>query len=332
MSSAKRSVVLGSNSFAGRCLVARLVEEGNEVIGISRSPYPPDFYLEAQMRQAPKNFKFVQADLNLDFDRIIKIVTDFRTTALFDFAGQGMVAESWRSPEQWYTTNIVSKVKLHKRLMDLSSLEAYVRVSTPEVYGSQTEPIAECSLYQPSTPYAVSHAAIDMSLKAFHAEYGFPVVFCRFANFYGPGQQLYRIIPRAIIYALTGKKLSLHGGGRSIRAFIHGDDVTDGLLKAVHFGQSGEIYHFSPQEFFTIKEVVTQVCSQIGISLEELAVDAPDRPGKDHAYLMKSDRARHDLQWSDRISLHAGISKTIEWVRGNLSEIKNSPLEYIHQP
>ena len=101
-----------------------------------------------------------------------------------------MVAESWTAPAQWYTTNIVAKVRLHDWLRQQSWLERYVRISTPEVYGSHDTLQPESWHLNPSTPYAVSHAAIDLSLRAFHAHYGFPVVFTRFANFYGPGQQL----------------------------------------------------------------------------------------------------------------------------------------------
>ena len=35
-----------------------------------------------------------------------------------------------------------------------------------------------------------------MSLRTYFANYGFPVVFTRAANVYGPGQQLYRLPPR----------------------------------------------------------------------------------------------------------------------------------------
>ena len=73
----------------------------------------------------------------------------------------------------------------------------------------------------------VSRAAADMSLKTFSETYNFPVVTTRAANVYGPGQQLYRIIPRTILFILLGRKLQLHGGGTSTRSFIHIGDVSD---------------------------------------------------------------------------------------------------------
>ena len=99
-------------------------------------------------------------------------------------------------------------------------------MTTPEVYGSTDGGwIKEHNHFAPSTPYAVSRAACDLHLHSFHQAYGFPVVFTRAANVYGPGQQLYRIIPRALLSARTGESMQLHGGGHSVRAFIHIKDV-----------------------------------------------------------------------------------------------------------
>lgn len=41
----------------------------------------------------------------------------------------------------------------------------------------------------------------------FFKRYNFPVVFTRAANVYGPGQQLYRIVPRAALFSWLQKKL-----------------------------------------------------------------------------------------------------------------------------
>ena len=47
-----------------------------------------------------------------------------------------MVSPSWETPEQWYQTNLISKVKIVNSLLGQSWLRGYIRVSTPEVYGS----------------------------------------------------------------------------------------------------------------------------------------------------------------------------------------------------
>ena len=328
----QRIAVLGSNSFAGAAFVANGLQRGANLIGFNRSPEGTEIFLPYRYEANSRNYQFFQADVNSDLQLILGELEKFRPQVIVDFAGQGMVAESWQNPSQWYQTNILAKVRLHDYLRTVDWLERYVRISTPEVYGSQVSIIKENWSYSPSTPYAVSHAAIDMSLRAFHAQYGFPVIFNRFANFYGPGQQPYRIIPRTIIYGLTGKRLQLHGGGTSVRAFIHGADVANGIFASLERGAVGAIYHFSSERFLTIRAVVELICKRLQIDFKMLAEVAPDRPGKDQAYLMDSQCARRELDWHDTISLEDGIDQTIDWIRSNLETISQFSLDYIHKP
>jgi len=327
-----RIAVLGSNSFAGASFVANALGRGAQVIGFNRSAEGAELFLPYRTLVNSISYKFFQADLNSDNDLIFSELERFRPQVVVDFAGQGMVAESWASPVHWYRTNILAKVQLHEYLRCVDWLERYVRISTPEVYGSQGHSIKETWVYNPSTPYAVSHAAIDMSLRAFHARYGFPVIFNRFANFYGPGQQLYRIVPRTIIYGLTGQKLQLHGGGKSVRSFIHGQDVATGIFASLERGELGEIYHFSSEQYLTIRTVVELICERIDIDFLKFVEVVSDRPGKDQAYLMDSSRARDELGWYDSISFEEGIDQTIDWVKANLEVIRQLPLNYVHKP
>jgi dTDP-glucose 4,6-dehydratase len=222
-------------------------------------------------------------------------------------------------------------VRLHDWLRRQPWLERYVRISTPEVYGSQDTLQPESWNVNPSTPYAVSHAATDMSLRAFHSHYGFPVVFTRFANFYGPGQQLYRIVPRTILAALSGRRLQLHGGGTSVRAFIYATDIADGIMRAASDGRVGEAYHFSPDTFLSIRDLVSLICERAGVSFADVVDVAPERPAKDAAYLMDATRARTELGWQPRVPLSEGIDRTVAWARAHFDEIQTLNWSYEHK-
>ena len=329
---APKVAVLASNSFAGSAYVAHALATGSEVLGISRSPEPDAMFLPYKSLEHAPAFQFLRLDLNHDLERICDALTAFRPEVIVDFAGQGMVAESWHAPEQWYQTNIVSKVRLHHFLKDQAWLARYIRISTPEVYGSCHESIREDQPYNPSTPYAVSHAAIDMSLKAFHERYRFPVVFGRFANFYGEHQQLYRIVPKAILSIRAGLKLPLHGGGRAVRAFIHSTEVADGIARIISAGVPGAIYHFSPSRFQTIREVVGMICRKLGTNVEQATEIAADRPGKDLAYLMDASKAGRELGWAPFMTFEDGIDRTIAWVDRHFAQMRELPWNYLHHP
>ena len=327
----KKFAVLGSNSFAGATFIARALFDGAEVIGFNRSTEASNIFLPYKNEINRDKFTFIQADINHDLKKIIYHMDSFQPEVIVDFSGQGMVAESWNNPEQWYATNFVSKVKLHDQLRTKKWMKKFIRISTPEVYGSNEIITKENWQFNPSTPYAVSHAAIDLSLRAFHKQYNFPVIFTRFANFYGPGQQLYRIIPKTIIHSFMGRKLKLQGGGSPIRAFIYGDDVADGIMRAADNGLPGNIYHFSTDRFLSIKELVGIICDHLKVPFSSLAEIAPERKGNDQAYLMDSSRAQIELGWNSRVGLEKGIEITTDWIKGAIDEINKLPLEYIHK-
>jgi dTDP-glucose 4,6-dehydratase len=327
-----RFLVIGSNSFSGAYFVKYLLESCNEVLGISRSIEPHNVLLPYKWNLSPSNFSFHQIDINHQLDKLMGLIEDVQPEYVVNFAAQGMVAQSWLSPEHWYQTNVVAQVQLHNQLRKLRFLKKYVHVSTPEAYGSTDGWISESFNFSPSTPYAVSRAACDLHLMSFFKAYQFPVCFTRAANVYGPGQQLYRIIPRAMLHALLGKKIQLHGGGYSIRSFIHISDVADATYRIAINGLAGDSYHISTRETVSIRDLVEKICEMTNTSFKDLAVLTEDRLGKDQAYLLDSGKIRKELGWTHHINLDEGLNETLTWVVDNLEILKSLPADYIHKP
>lgn len=331
MSKNQTCVVIGSNSFSGACFVNHLLQHDFNVLGISRSVEPNKAFLPYKWQPRERKFNFHQYDLNKDIAEIVDLVRENEAPYVINFAAQSMVAESWLAPADWLMTNSVSTVKLHEELRKCDFLRRYVHVSTPEVYGNCSGFVNESLEFNPSTPYAVSRAASDMSLKAFYKAYNFPVVTTRAANVYGPGQQLYRIIPRTILYILLGKKIQLHGGGVSHRSFIHMDDVSDATLRIMLNGKNGETYHISTNKVISIRDLVEALCSKLGVCFEDQVEIVGERLGKDATYQLDSSKLRNELQWQDMVSLDRGLVQCIDWVKTNIETLKNQPFEYIHK-
>jgi dTDP-glucose 4,6-dehydratase len=325
--------VLGSNSFSGAHFVAHCLRLGHNVVGVSRSPEPHTVFLPFRTENGLSGtFTFHQLDLNLHSQQLFNLIQQVKPTFFVNFAAQSMVAESWENPEHWMMTNVVGTVRLHEQLRTCRFIKTYVHISTPEVYGTCEGLVPEHINCNPSTPYAVSRAAADMSLMSYFRRYNFPVVFTRAANVFGPGQQLYRIIPRTILSFLTGQKLPLHGGGHSVRSFIHIGDVCDGTYHAMQLGKHGNVYHLSTTRNISIRGVVEMLAERLNISFEDAVTITDDRPGKDAAYLLDSSKARTELAWEPRTTLEDGLDETIQWVRENIEILKQLPIDYIHKP
>jgi dTDP-glucose 4,6-dehydratase len=323
--------VIGSNSFSGASFVQFALQRGADVLGMSRSREPHVAFLPYRWAETATAFRFFPYDLNRHLDEIVAVLDAERPPYVVNFAAQSMVGESWKYPEHWFETNVVATVKLHDQLRRRDYLKKYVHITTPEVYGSTDGFIREDAAFNPSTPYAVSRAAADMSLRTFFEAYRFPVVFTRAANVYGPGQPLYRVIPRTLLFFKIGRKLSLHGGGHSRRSFIHMRDVSDATWRVMTDGIAGESYHISTNDIISVRDLVERICAKLGIDFATNVEIVDERLGKDAAYMLDSSKIRKELGWTDRIGLWEGLDECIGWVDRFLPDLKQQAFDYIHK-
>ena len=166
---------------------------------------------------------------------------------------------------------------------------------------------------------------------SFYKAYDFPVIFTRAANVYGPGQQLYRIIPRTMLGALTGKGMNLHGGGLSERSFIFIKDVVEATIDLSLNAEPGSSWHISTQEAISIKGLVKKICDITNVDFDQIVNINEERLGKDLNYLLDSTKLRERFNWKEKYSLDQGLALTLNWLETNLDILKNLPWEYIHK-
>jgi dTDP-glucose 4,6-dehydratase len=153
-------LVIGASSFTGKHFCAYARQQGATVIEASlRSPFEPLF---DAIESAPEY--------------------------VVNFAAANVVAPSWEYPEAYMRVNVEMQIPIWDALRK-QPIRKYVHVSTPEVYGNTRTRVYEDAPYNPSTPYAVSRVAAELMLKCYHKRYGFPVVFTRACNVYGPGRR-----------------------------------------------------------------------------------------------------------------------------------------------
>ena len=140
--------------------------------------------------------------------------------------------------------------------------------------------ISENAPYNPSTPYSVSHAAIDMHLDAYFKNFCFPFSSGSVRKFLWPSSAVVPSDSKICFSAISGEEFRLDGGGHSIRSFIYGTDVASGILAMVKNGTVGETYHFSTDEFVSIKELVKRALSLSDRAYEDVVVEVDDRKVK----------------------------------------------------
>ena len=326
-------VVIGSNSFSGQDFIDLLLGETNgDVIGVSRSAEYPAYRLRYKARSDLSRYRFFKADMNRDIDRMLEMLDSEKPNYIVNFAAQSEVGPSWEHPEHWFETNTVSLAKLVNHLRRRAWLKRYLHISSPEAYGNCVGTITESAPDNPSTPYAASKAAADMLISAYQKTFGFPAMFIRATNVYGARQQLFKIIPRSVIYVKLGRKIRLDGGGCAVKSYINVRDVSRGEFAVLHGGKVGERYHLSPDAGIAVRDVVRLIAERMKKRIEDVSEVGPERPGQDAAYVIDSTKVRTEFGWRPTISLEHGVAETVDWVESNWAEISAAPLEYQHKP
>ena len=333
MSQPRKVLVLGANSFSGQDFVDLLLDDpGNRVVGVSRSAQRSSLFLRYRTRRDLTAYRYQQLDLNRQMPQLLELLDAERPECVVNFAAQSEVAPSWEHPQHWFQTNTVALAELINHLRKQEYLHRYLQVSSPEVYGTCAATVTESAPMNPSTPYAASKAAADLLLRTFHGQFDFPLLTVRATNVYGARQQLFKIIPRSVIFMKLGRKIPLHGGGAAVKSYIHVRDISRGELAILERGKTGAIYHLSPPAGITVRDVVRSIAEQLGKSFDEVTDVVGERPGQDRAYVIDSTRARTELGWAPEIDFQTGIDEVVRWVVEYWDEILSQPFEYRHKP
>ena len=170
-----------------------------------------------------------------------------------------------------------------------------------------------------------------MHLKKYYEKFKLPIIFTRTANVYGPCQQLYRIVPKAILSARLKKKINLDGGGVSRRSFVYIDDASTATYLISIKGKIGSTYHISTNKIISVKELIKRISKITEIKFKKLVNIGQERIGKDNSYNLSSKKIRKELNWKPKTNLNKGLTETMKWIDANINFLKHQKLNYIHK-
>lgn len=296
---------------------------GIDHFGIGRSRKPAPFWL------APEGYRFYTLHLVDDLDGVLAVLGVEKPDVIVNFAAQGEGAASFGSnAPDFYRTNTCGLIRFVGMLPDY--VKRFIQISTSELYGSVDKPSKETDPVYPNSPYAISKWAFDRHLEVMFKIRGFPMNIIRPSNCFTEGQQLYRVIPKAIVCALKGEKLPLHGGGLAQKSYLHATDLSKAILGVIEKGKLGKVYNCGPVLPISILALIVQVAEVCGVSWDELAEEVPDRTGQDGCYWLDSSELARDTGWTQTIGLARGLGGVVEWVK-KYPELLSMPTVYEHR-
>jgi dTDP-glucose 4,6-dehydratase len=218
---------------------------------------------------------------------------------------------------------------MSEELMSRTYLERFIQIGTSELYGSVQHAAKEDDPIRPTSPYAASKAAFDLYLMSVANVLKFPMNIIRPSNAYAPGQQLHRVIPRAVLCGLTGQKLPLQGGGRAEKSYIHARDLARAIHLVSEQAPLGRVYNAGPEQPISIRHLVEKTAEALAIPFDQLCEVTPDRLGQDSRYWLDSSAIKRDVGWEPQIRLEDGLQEMVAWGHQYIDQLRDVSTEYV---
>jgi UDP-glucuronate 4-epimerase len=309
-----RALVTGAAGFIGSHLSERLLERGDEVVGLDCFT---DYYSPALKRANVERllgagrFRLVEADLlAADLPALLRDVD-----VVFHQAGQPGTRLSWSDQFRTYVDrNILATQRLLEACRG-SSIKRLVYASSSSVYGnSDTYPCRESTLPRPHSPYGVTKLAAEQLCDLYAANWGLPVVSLRYFTVYGPRQRPDMGIHIFLDAALRDVPVRVFGTGDQVRDFTYVKDVVEANIAAAEADAAGpSLFNISGGSSVSVAALLDLMGELVGhrVQVEHLA----EQPGDVRRTGGSTERAEALLSWKPQTGLEDGLRAQLAWQR-----------------
>ena len=229
-------LVTGTAGFIGSHVAIRLLERGDEVVGIDNLSDYYDVNLKkarlARFADHP-GYTHVHADL-ADRAAIEGVFATHKPQRVINLAAQAGVRYAAQNPHVYVDSNVTGFLHVLEGCRH-HGVEHLVFASTSSVYGANTKmPFSEHDHTEhPLTLYAATKKANEMMAHSYAHLYGIPTTGLRFFTVYGPWgrpDMALFLFTRAI---LAGEPIKVFNHGYHKRSFTYIDDIVEGVVRTL---------------------------------------------------------------------------------------------------
>lgn len=309
----KKVLVTGGAGFLGSHLCDRLIERGDEVLCVDNLFTGTKANI-AHLLSHPR-FEFLRHDVT--FPLYVEV------DEIYNLACPASPVHYQFDPVQTTKTSVMGAINmlgLAKRVK-----AKILQASTSEVYGDpEIHPQVES--YKGSVNPIGIRACYDEGKRCaetlffdYYRQHKLRIKVMRIFNTYGARMHPNdgRVVSNFIIQALKGEDITIYGDGKQTRSFCYCDDLISGMIALMDSNDDfiGPVNIGNPKEF-TMLELAQNVLelteSKSKIIFLPLPQDDPKQRQPDISL------AKQKLNWTPKVELREGLSKTIEYFRGIL--------------
>ena len=329
-----RILVTGTAGFIGSTLSIRLLERGDEVIGVDNvNDYYDPALKEARLARLKKYDNFTEVRISLeDKAAIDDAFTTYKPQKVVNLAAQAGVRYSLENPQAYIDANIVGFTNILEGCRH-NKVEHLVYASSSSVYGAnESMPFSvHDNVDHPVSLYAATKKANELMAHTYSHLFDLPTTGLRFFTVYGPWGR-----PDMALFMFTkniieGKPIDVFNYGKHKRDFTYIDDIVEGVIRTLDnvaepnpdwTGMNPDsatskapykIYNIGsnkPCELMRYIEIIEE-CVGKKAEMNMLPLQAGDVP----ATYADVDALIKDVDYKPSTSIEQGVANFVEWYR-----------------
>lgn len=329
-----RILVTGTAGFIGSTLAIKLLERGDEVIGVDNvNDYYDPTLKEARLARLKHYKGFTEVRISLeDRDKLEAAFKKYQPQRVVNLAAQAGVRYSLENPHAYIDANIVGFTNILEGCRH-HEVEHLVYASSSSVYGAnETMPFSvHDNVDHPVSLYAASKKANELMAHTYSHLFNLPTTGLRFFTVYGPWGR-----PDMALFMFTkniieGKPIDVFNYGKHQRDFTYIDDIVEGVTRTLDkvaapnpdwTGKNPDsatskapyrLYNIgsnNPCELLRYIEIIEDC---IGKKAEKNML--PMQPGDVLATYADVDALIEDVDYKPSTPIEEGVAKFVEWYR-----------------
>ena len=327
-------LVTGAAGFIGYHVSDRLLERGDEVVGIDNlNDYYDTSLKEARLallRRSPR-FRFQKMDV-ADREPMERLFADERPQRVVHLAAQAGVRYSLTNPHAYTHSNITGFLNILEGCR-ATGVEHLVYASSSSVYGANTrQPFSEHdNIDHPLSLYAATKKANELMAHTYAHLFGVPSTGLRFFTVYGPWGRPDMALFKFTRGILAGEPIQVFNEGRMIRDFTFIDDIVEGVVRVLDATATPDpawngdapdpARSFAPYRVFNIgNNKPVQLLEYISVLEEALGRKAkmellPMQPGDVPSTMADVSELEAAVGFRPQTTVREGISRFVDWYK-----------------
>lgn len=328
-------LVTGAAGFIGSALCRRLLERGDEVVGIDNlNDYYPVALKKARLcetildaERCGASFRFVEDDI-ADRDAMDSLFEEEKPQRVVNLAAQAGVRYSIENPWAYVESNLVGFVSILE-CCRRHGCEHLVYASSSSVYGgNEKTPFSEDDkVDSPVSLYAATKKSNELMASCYTKLYGFPATGLRFFTVYGPWGRP-DMAPMLFARAISnGEPIKIFNGGDMMRDFTYVDDIVEGVIRVLDKapavssdGRAHAVYNIGCSNPVRLMDFVSEIESALGLEAKKNFL--PMQPGDVYQTYADTSALERDFGYKPSVTLHEGIGRFIEWYKSDKNPLR----------